>query len=105
MKKYGGVDTLKSIDEIQEAVIVGAPIIQNKMPKSRFGIVFGWIVYYAVTFVIAMLFVMITGIFEQPFYGNLPFLVQIWLIPSIPFILTLLLLLRPKRNMKKDAGD
>ena len=104
-KKYGGVNNKKTINQIQEAVVVGAPIVQKKMPKSKAGVICGWIVYYIVTFIITELLLVITTISEQPFYHSLPLVVSLWLIPSLPFLLTLLILVLQSILRKKKAGS
>ena len=100
MRQYGGVNNKKSINEIQEAVIVNAPVFRSKPPKTKAGALVGWLVYYFVTFIIMSLLVVITGIFEQSFYRNLPFFIQTWLIPSLPFILTLIYAVYKIRKLK-----
>lgn len=87
-KKYGGVNNQKTIEQIQEAIVVGAPIINKKMPKSKAGTIAGWIIYYIVTFLFTSLLIPIIGLYEQPFYQSLPVWVGCWLVPSLPFLIT-----------------
>ena len=104
-KKYGGVDNKQSFNQIQEAVVVDAPIVQKKMPKSKAGTIFGWLVYYFITWLITWLFLMATGISEQNFYRAMPLWAEIWLIPSLPFIITLISVLINAHDLKrKKAG-
>lgn len=107
VKQYGGVNNKKSIDEIQEAVIVTAPIFRKKQPKSKAGVIGGWIIYWFVTFLITYLLMSATGLFEQMNRTDIPMVVEFFVFPSIPFLLTLVWsIVKTKRNRKqKDAGD
>ena len=106
-KKYGGVNNKKSIDKIQEAVVVPAPIFRKKQPKSKAGVVGGWLIYWFVTFLIAYLLMSATGSFEQINRANIPITVEYFVFPSIPFLLTLVWsVANTKKNRKqKEAGD
>lgn len=107
MNKYGGIDNQKSIDEIQEAVIVGAPIVQNKMPKSMAGVIGGWLVYWFISWLIVFLLLVATGLSEQLQRSNTPWWLGSFVIPSVPFMSTLIwsIFRLKKGKEQKDAGD
>lgn len=107
MKKYGGVNNQKPIDEIQEAVIVSAPIFRKKQPKSKASAIIGWFVYFAITWFITSMLLMATGINEQLTRTTMPLFVQLGVIPSMPFFLTLMWSICKAKKAKRivDAGD
>lgn len=106
-KKYGGVNNKESIDEIQEAVVVTAPIFRKKQPKSKAGVIGGWLAYWIISFLITYLLMNATGLFEQINRTGIPMWVEYFVFPSIPFLLTLVWsVAKTKKNRKqKDAGD
>lgn len=106
-KKYGGVANKKSINEIQEAVIVTAPMFRKKQPKSKAGIIRGWLAYWTASWLITYLLMMATGLSEQIIKARIPIVVQIFVFPSIPFFLTLIwsAFKSKKVRNKKEAGD
>lgn len=106
-KKYGGVNNKKSIEEIQEAEVVTAPIFRKKQPKSKAGVVFGWLIYWIVSWVIIFLFMCATGLYEQLLLSSMPWWVACFIIPSVPFLLTLIWTVIQFKKVKKqkDAGD
>ena len=89
-KKYGGVNNKKSIDEIQEAVVVTAPIFRKKQPKSKAGVIGGWLAYWAISWLITLLLLVATGLAEQMQRVYVPWWAQNIIIPSIPFVITLI---------------
>lgn len=107
VKQYGGVNNKKPIDEIQEAVVVTAPIFRKKQPRSKSEVICGWLIYWFVTFLIAYLLMSATGSFEQINRADIPITVEYFVFPSIPFLLTLVWsVVKTKKNRKqKDAGD
>lgn len=106
MNKYGGVDNQKTIDEIQEAEIVAAPIFHKIQPKSRAAVIGGWLVYWFISWLIIFPLLVAIGLTEQLQRLNVPWWLIFLVIPSVPFMLTLLLsLLHPKNSIKEDAGD
>lgn len=100
-KKYGGVNNKKSIDEIQEAVVVSAPIFRKKQPKSKAGVVGGWLVYWVVSWAITSLFIVATGLGEQMMSAHVPWWVNAFIIPSVPFLLTLIWSVLKSKKAKK----
>lgn len=107
VKQYGGVNNKKSIDEIQEAVIVAAPIFRKKQPKSKAGVIGGWLVYWVVSWPMALLVIDATGIGEQMISHHVPWWVHTFIITSVPFLLTLAwsVFKSEKVRKQKDAGD
>ena len=105
--KYGGVNNKKSIDEIREAVVVSAPIFRKKQPKSKAGVVGGWLVYWAVSWVLTVLIIVATGLSERMIQASMPLVLQFFVIPSIPFLLTLIwsVFKSKKAKKQKDSGD
>ena len=106
-KKYGGVNNKKSIDKIQEAVVVPAPTFRKKQPKSKAGVIAGWIAYWIISWLITFLLLVATGLSEQMNKVGIPLIVEFFVIPSIPFLLTLIWSVFKSRKAKKqkDAGD
>lgn len=105
-KKYGGVNNKKSIDEIQEAMVVSAPIFRKKQPKSKAGVIGGWIAYWIISWLITFLLLAATGLSEQMNKVGTPLIVEFFVIPSIPFLLTLIWSAFKFNKVKKqkDAG-
>ena len=85
MKKYGRVNNQKSLDEIQEAIIVSAPIFRKKAQKSKIALIAGWGVYYLITWMITTMLLWAIGAEEKFIEARTPIWVSSWLIPSIPF--------------------
>lgn len=82
-KKYGGVDNKKELNNIQEAIIVGAPrIIPHKEKRSIGSIIAGWIFYIIVTFYIIFLLLVIID------DGNMR--IPSWLIITLSLLPTIL---------------
>ncbi len=87
MKKYGGVNNQKSLYEIQEARIVSAPgMFKIIKKKSKTSIVFGWLIYLIISYIITDLFIIIVTDAGNRF--RLP-LLALFVLPAVPFILTL----------------
>jgi hypothetical protein len=107
MNKYGGVDNQKTIDEIQEAEIVAAPIFHKIQPKSRAAVIGGWLVYWFISWLIIFPLLVATGLTEQLQRSNTPWWLGSLVIPSVPFMLTLIwsIFRLKKGKEQKDAGD
>lgn len=107
VRQYGGVNNKKPIDEIQEAVVVMAPIFRKKQPKSKAGVIGGWIAYWIISWLITFLLLAATGLFEQMNKVRIPLIVEFFVIPSIPFLLTLIWSAFKFKKIKKqkEAGD
>ena len=106
-KKYGGVNNKKSINEIQEAVVISAPIFRKKQPKSKAGVIGGWIAYWVLSWLITFLLLVATGSSEQMNKVGIPLIVEFFVIPSMPFLLTLIWSEFKFKKVKKqkDAGN
>lgn len=102
MKKYGGVNNKKSLYEIQEAHIVSAPGMSKITKKqSKTSVIFGWLVYLVVSYIFTdLLIIIITDSYNRI---KVPLWV-IFLLPSVPFILTLVLKIVASLRNKKHTN-
>ena len=99
--------TNQQISQMQEATIVTAPIFHKKKPKSKAEVIGGWLVYWAISWGITLLLLFATGLSEQMNRSSIPWWVQSFIIPSTPFLLTLVwsIFKLKKVRKQKDAGD
>ena len=105
MKKYGGVNNQKSLNEIQEAYVISAPVMSKIVKKKSIAsITFGWVVFLIVSYIFFdLLFFTITdgwNRIKMPFWAIL-------IMPAIPFLIVLSLrvisyLFHKKRTGHKD---
>ena len=102
MRKYGGVNNKKSLNEIPEARIVSAPGMSKIVKKqSKSSVFFGWLIYLIISYIITDLFIII--ITDS---GN-RFRLPVWalfILPTIPFVLTLLIKLTSALAGKKHTN-
>lgn len=103
-KKYGGIDGGQAIEDVQEAVVVETPKEPATNTSNR-SVIFVMLGYYLVTYFIVEMLIIATGLSEQQFYMKLPLPISLWLIPSLPFILTAVYFIRKGRKTKqKEEG-
>lgn len=102
MKKYGGVNNQKSIYEIQEARIVSALGMRRITKKqSKTSIVFGWLVYLVISYIFTdLLLIIITDAGSRIKVH----LLGMFVMPAVPFILTLLIKIFTVLSSKKHTN-
>ena len=102
MKKYGGVDNAKSLDQIQEAYVVNAPgIFKVVKKKSIVSIALGWCAFFIISYIITELSMIIVS--DGKATSKMPFWAFI-IAPAIPFILVFVCKMVKFAIIKKRTG-
>ena len=100
MKKYGGVNNSKTLNEIQEAYVISEsikPILTKK--KSIAATIIKWLVYLIVSYIIIYFLIIIIS--DGKALSKMPFWALI-ICPAIPFVITFIYSCIKKRTVRKD---